>query len=259
MSEPKKEKWFKTFTGVQIASLLLTVVISSGTFFVTSPTIHQTAIISLLVFLVINFIMFAKVFVEKVDINILELLRISKNSKNDIIYSKNRPDIFDIYNAERCVFISGTTMAFTHDTHYLEKLNGLVDRGIQVTLAISEYEKPCIDNYLKEVFGKTPEQQKRRKGDFEDFKKKFKGKIIYIDIFVPIAYVAVDYDQASTHSIIYTKHYLIKKDSDKADSFYLITYSWSQSFETLSKQINLIIESGGRLSKSRNEAMVNKE
>jgi len=199
-----------------------------------------------------NDIVFIKGFLEKITSDTTYLLSLVKNKENDMLLSKIPPG-HRIYEAERKLFISGTSMTITRDIYHLEELNKLVDRGVEVILAITEFDNPCVDNYLREVFGKTSGQLDIRKREIEDFKLQFKGEIIYTNIFIPIAYTAIDYDYASTQSIIYAKHYILRKEGSKADYFYLNTYPRSPLFEIYNMQIKLIKDNGGNLSKNKHD------
>ncbi len=266
MNNTGKEKWYvrllnwlsNNFSYVQLIFFLLTLTIG----FLANikfKTEFDGYIIALLVFLGIDFIIFAKGFLEKITTNTSDSLNILKdNRKSDLIFSTTRPTDINIGNvyAEHCLFINGTSMAFTHDTHCLNKLNNMIDRGVEVILMITDFQNPCIDNYLREVFGKTRAQRKRTKEDFEDFKINLdrRIKIIYTDVFIPMAFTAIDYkDKLTAYSAIYSKHYLLKKTGSKADSFFLTVRPSSPAFEIYKKQIALIVNNDGKLSKSHHK------
>ncbi len=272
MNENGKEKWYirllnflsSNFPYVQLIFFLLAIVVG----FITNVSnivgeVHlDGVIVSLLIFLAIDFIIFAKGFLEKITINTSDALNILKNDRSDLIFSKSRPIDIDIGNicAEHCLFISGTSMAFTHDTHYLDKLKNMIDRGVEVVLMITEFDNPCIDNYLHDVFGKTQSQRDRAKEDFDDFKLNFdkRIKIIYTDIFLPNTYTAIDYKEKVTPlSAIASKHYLLKKTGSRADSYYLTTRPSSPLFEIYKKQIELIVANNGKLSRKECEEVEN--
>jgi tRNA-dihydrouridine synthase len=168
------------------------------------------------------------------------------------------PGIEDIRAAEECIFLSGTGMSFL-DFAFHRKLLAETKAGITITLAPSKHDDEDIATYLKSYFGKSKIYLKERKEHFdkalEVIKETRTVNDIYLDVFNPIAYFAVDYRNETKASCIWAKHYLLNIRSQSEYFYIKITPNdvskdiaeKASLYHHYRKQILLIEDSDGKL------------
>jgi len=172
------------------------------------------------------------------------------NERNEK-YMTNNPRIENIIVAQNSIFISGTGMSFIHyNRNELIKIN----KNVKIIFAISNYDNEHILWYMKYFFGKNEEHRQKSKALFNETIETLKDsghkvEIIYIDVFVPTAYVAVDYkeNEENKHSFISAKHYLINGIGESTEYFNLLVKPKDDIYQKYRNQILLIENNKGKL------------
>jgi hypothetical protein len=248
----------KNFSIVQVILLSLTLGVSFlvHLFGAGNTNVVNGCIIALLVFIAIDFIILIKGFLEKITLNISELLY---HQEYKINFSKDKPrNMTDkIDNAKNSIFISGTDMTFLHAETERNRYVALANNGVKIIFAISELENEYINTYLERFFNKPRGRRKANDALITDYINQIKNRIlksnkdnlrlIPLDVFIPTAYVAVDYDNKSEHSVIYAKHYILDKDGNKTNCFWLFVYPGTSLYDEYLEQVHTIINYNGKL------------
>lgn len=261
-------RWVKEHIAIiQLPLILIALIV--GVVFNVSKINPDATIIVLLVFLSVDIVIFCLAYLEPIKLETLHISKINKYSEHLLsdhaiiikILSKNQasgisflnrsPQIDSVEEAQYCVFISGGSMSVLQHEHARSVL-GSLKPNVKLTIAFSDYSNNFVITYLNKYFGK--------KKDMLDFKKKLMHesiswierrhsniKKICMDVFNPIAYLAVDYDKESTHSVIHAKHYLLDAEGDETVAFWLSVTPESPLYSDYQKQIKIIEEQGSRL------------
>jgi hypothetical protein len=217
-------------------------------------TWDNSDIISLLMLLILNtFGFFTQININSKDVKII------KQASSDILNSVNinykgsdKIDKNKIGNAKKSIFISGTSMTIVSGNKdlYREDKEGGVKKGVEIIFAVSKIDNPNISDFLIESYGKNENSIKKSKTDFDsavDYINKGRSKpviVIDVDIFVPIAYVAVDYEEKNNDSYINAKHYLLsnkpRSDDDNTAFFGISPHPRSELYNRHLEQIKLL-------------------
>ena len=114
----------------------------------------------------------------------------------------------------------------------------------------------CCENrvsleYKKEVYGQNEKYYEARMETFtsgiEAIRSYRNVDVTPLDIFVPVAYFAIDYESETTSSFIQAKYYLLSKERGDAKVFYCTAYPGTELYKIYQEQILLIKGSGGKL------------
>jgi len=167
------------------------------------------------------------------------------------------PVIEDALKAKECVFISGTNMKFIDDKRE-EFIN--IGANVDVIFAVSDIHNGNVTTFLKRSYGKTDHDLELRRNVFDQAvtfinerrrgQEKKEIRTIFLDVFIPIAYMAVDYkNEISGSSIIHAKHYLLSSEKGgRTRAFNLSVHPKTKLYEKYREQITLIESSDGQLS-----------
>lgn len=157
-------------------------------------------------------------------------------------------------NAQHSVFISGGSMRVLQDDHNRGFLKKFAGRKFALTLAFSDYNKEFVIDYVTKYFGKEKSSLSNNKLQLDEAIRKIetsgvKIKTISMDVFNPIAYVAVDYENEnkSEFSAIRAKHYLLDEKGVETNAFWLTATPDSPLFAVYQTQIEIIKNQGSKL------------
>ena len=238
-------------------------------------------IVTLLLLLCIQFILYSRNYLEKIKSNSerisittsglsessdkslehLERLKVDANNILNAVSIQNPdrlPPIEDAVKAKKCIFISGTNMSFINENR--EKFVE-VDASVEIIFAVSDSDKPNIKPFLIQSYGKRENDLASKKGQFIEAVKdineqrkecgKREAQILWLNLFVPIAYMAVDYndrDEPLGFQIIHAKHYLLNNKIDtKTPAINLSFRPGTETYKKHLKQIELIKKHGANL------------
>lgn len=133
-------------------------------------------------------------------------------------------------------------------------LKRLAERKVVLTLAYCDYKEKFVIDCLTKYFLKEDSSLFNKQSQLDEAIKKIKtsgGKIetICMNVFNPIAYIAVDYRKGkeSEFSEIRAKHYLLNETRDETSAFWIIAVHGSPLFTVYQKQIEIIENQNGKL------------
>ena len=153
--------------------------------------------------------------------------------------------------AKNSIFISGLGMPIIGVIDYLLVS---VDSKINLTLAVSDFATDDVLNSLEQFAGWTKNDCERRKETFDKNVSKIKAKRpvnnIYLDIFAPIAYVAIDYHEITESSFIQARHYLFSGDSTVFHSYFCTVRPGHFLYNYYREQILMMEQNNGKLKKT---------
>ncbi len=267
---PKKIEVFTQWIGDKIVRIvpILQVIVIIGAIVISilASVLPDSAkgglIVVLLLFISIDIFVLSLGYLAQIKKDTTDISQLLNCPKTEFSCTKKPPKevLEKIENAKHSVFISGTAMSFLPAN--LSMYVDLIKKDVIVTFAYSEFENRDIDKYLIEFFNKSLEQRRTSKitlkTAIKDLEKRIKNKEknfckIEMDVFFPIAFIAIDYNIGDTHSsIISAKHYLIDKKGEQTNQFWITVNPSSQVlFHEYLEQINIIKNSKGKLASSK--------
>jgi hypothetical protein len=144
-----------------------------------------------------------------------------------------KPINMDIFQQEyikekkiKSIFVSGGTMSTVlGEENY--SIVGQCSRKCKVILAFPNISNPFISSCFLKFFARDETQVRNNIGPLLTAISYFKDNSVQIslkcmNIFQPVAYTAIDYDEMSSdNSIIYAKYYKLDKEEGEAEDFWI--------------------------------------
>jgi len=168
-----------------------------------------------------------------------------------ISYSKTAHGFELIKTAQNSIFISGVGM---QSVHAYRNVLSLIDPRVSITLAVADHDNTDVMIALEHYFNIRPDHWTARRQLFDDGVQRIKidreVNVINVDIFMPIAYVAVDYYTETEYSFIQAKHYLIAEENTDTKSFFCTVVPGTNLYDYYREQILLIERTNGKLARA---------
>ena len=156
--------------------------------------------------------------------------------------------------AENSVFISGVGMTIFNSIIYQI---ASINQNVSVNLAVPNLENDNVVLALKHFFGLSNSEWRMRKELFAELSTKINTigsearpiNMLFLDMFVPIAYIAIDYKSKTENSCIQAFHFMMHDSREDWQSFFCTVRPDHVLYNRYRNQILMIESKNGKLAK----------
>ena len=215
---------YKHLELIQVTLLMLALITSLfpiGDFlnivFDTSFNDTKLRIVSLLAIITIEFFVITNRYLEPIAKSTEKIDKIVELTSK-VSYSLKPCNFEELNRAQNCIFISGAGMhAINIDNN--RRLLAAIASKVKINLAVLNYDNEDVIKVLKDFFGNTDEELISNRTQFNEGVSYIENRrgvnvITLKNIFIPIAYCAIDYrkETESSSSFIQAKHYSLSDE-----------------------------------------------
>lgn len=161
-----------------------------------------------------------------------------------------------ISEARNSIFFSGTGMSLLANSDLRNSLSK-IDKKVSISFFVTDCcGNEASLNYKREAFGENREYYKSRMLTFISGINAIKSyrnvDLTLMDLFLPVAYFAIDYKNETKSSFIQAKYYLMSKEKGDAKVFYCTVHPGAELYKIYQEQILLIEKNKGRMAHRAN-------